>query len=293
VAQCTLSTIGNTSFAKAGAEVPLLEVVSIGSGSCGNALLIRTTATTMMVDCGVGIRRLRGALATAELGIEDIDALLVSHEHSDHVRELPRFAALRTPVLATSGTARALPLPSDVWNEMRSGIPTRVGDAEIIAIPTSHDAADPCGFLVRTPHGAVSVFTDLGAPSGAAAEAIAESDLVVIEANHDAAMVRGGPYPVHLQRRILSDTGHLSNHDCAALLTTALRGSSRLPTVWLAHLSASNNRPQLAQRTVVNGLARAGLRLDVSPLPRRDVSEWWRPEMRRAGVAQMSLGLFD
>jgi phosphoribosyl 1,2-cyclic phosphodiesterase len=96
----------------------------------------------------------------------------------------------------------------------------------------------------------VTILTDLGRPSPAAIEAIAESDLVVLEANHDEALLRRGPYPVHLQRRILSDTGHLSNTDCAELLASALRGPRRLPSVWLAHLSQTNNRPQLARQTV-------------------------------------------
>jgi hypothetical protein len=133
------------------------------------------------------------------------------------------------------------------------------------------------------------VLTDLGRASPAAAEAISESSLVVLEANHDEAVLRRGPYPAHLQRRILSDNGHLSNAACADLLATALKRSRRLPTVWLAHLSETNNRPNLAKKTVDCRLASAGLRLDVRPLPRRDVSVTWRSDMAFAGVAQLSL----
>jgi phosphoribosyl 1,2-cyclic phosphodiesterase len=270
----------------------LLEVVSIGSGSCGNALLICTGGATLLVDCGVGIRRLTAALDSWALQIASIDALLLSHEHTDHVRELPRFNSLAIPTLCSNGTATAVGLPRKHWVETRDARPVQIADVEVIAVRVSHDAAEPCGFLIRTPDGAVSVFTDLGAPPDAAAEMISESSLIVIESNHDEAMVRSGPYPVHLQRRILSPTGHLSNRACGELLASSLKGTSVLPTVWLAHLSASNNRPKLARRTVESRLAREGLRLEVEALPRRDASEWWRPGARRAGVAQMTLDLF-
>ena len=113
------------------------------------------------------------------------------------------------------------------------------------------------------------MLTDLGCPSSAATEAIAESRLVVLEANHDEAMLRRGPYPQRLQRRILSDSGHLSNAGCADLLARAIRGSTQPPTVWLAHLSETNNRPHLAKQTVQRRLAQVGLRLDLQALPRR------------------------
>ena len=102
-------------------------------------------------------------------------------------------------------------------------------------------------------------------------------------------MLRKGPYPSHLQRRILSDTGHLSNAACADLLVAALRDSRSLPTVWLAHLSETNNRPHLAQQTVARRLATCGLALDIRALPRRSASETWHSERMRPGVAQLAL----
>lgn len=125
----------------------------------------------------------------------------------------------------------------------------------------------------------------------AAAEAVQESRLVILESNHDVPMLRRGPYPVHLQRRILSDLGHLSNESCGELLASALRGSSVLPTVWLAHLSETNNRPALAKRTVQQRLNQEGIHLDVRPLPRREASETWRPHTARGGAAQLTLEL--
>jgi phosphoribosyl 1,2-cyclic phosphodiesterase len=266
-----------------------LDVTSLGSGSSGNALLVRTAETTLLVDCGVGVRRLTQTLAAHGLRLSEVNAILVSHEHSDHIRELPRFAALGTPVLGTSGTASALPVQSE--GHLTPGRPLQIADVEVSVFGVSHDAREPCGFLLRAAGSAIAVMTDLGCASGAAAEAIAEADLVVIEANHDEEMVRRGPYPRHLQRRILSDSGHLSNADCADLLAMALQPASRLPTVWLAHLSETNNRPLVALRTVERRLARAGLHLDMQALPRREAGATWRPSERKQAHAQLLLDL--
>jgi phosphoribosyl 1,2-cyclic phosphodiesterase len=269
----------------------LLEVTSLGSGSAGNALLVRTAKAVLLVDCGVGVRQLTRSLNSCGRTLADVDALLISHEHSDHIRELPRFVAKGQTILSTKGSARVTNLPAATWAETRAGRPVQVGDVEVFAIPVQHDAADPCGFLIRTPAGSVTVLTDLGSPCRGAVEAIAESRLVVLEANHDEAMLRRGPYPAHLQRRILSDSGHLSNADCGELLAEALGRSSNLPTVWLAHLSQTNNRPHLAKQTVQRHLANVGVRLDLHALPRREASETWRPDKAKAGVAQLSFDL--
>jgi phosphoribosyl 1,2-cyclic phosphodiesterase len=271
-------------------ELSPLLVTSLGSGSSGNALLVRTTDAVVLVDCGVGVRRITRALGANNTVTPRIDAVLISHEHIDHVRELPRFVATDTPVLSTKGTAFAARIPTRSWEEMRPSLPTSIAGVEVVAIPVSHDASEPCGFLIRSASGSITVLTDLGCASPVAAEAIAESHLIVLEANHDEALLRRGPYPVHLQRRILSDSGHLSNDACAALLASALRGSTRLPTVWLAHLSETNNRPHLATQAVRRRLAQAGLRLDVQALPRREISATWSPNSARSGVAQLTLG---
>jgi phosphoribosyl 1,2-cyclic phosphodiesterase len=237
------------------------------------------------------VRRLLRGLDAVGLTMADVDALLISHEHSDHIRELPRFVMQSTAVLSTRGSARAANVPAQLWEETQAERPVRIADVEVVAIPVCHDAADPCGFLIRTSAGSVTVVTDLGCPSLAAAEAIAESRLVVLEANHDEAMLRRGPYPERLQRRILSDSGHLSNAGCAELLARAIRGSTQPPTVWLAHLSETNNRPHLAKQTVQRRLTQVGLRLDLHALPRREINETWSPDTARPGVAQLSFDL--
>jgi phosphoribosyl 1,2-cyclic phosphodiesterase len=274
-------------------ESRLLAVTSLGSGSAGNALLVRTAGAVLLVDCGVGARRLLRALDTVGLTMADVDALLISHEHSDHIRELPRFVRQGTAILSTRGSARAANVPTRLWQEIRAEQPVRLADVEVVAIPVCHDAADPCGFLIRSAAGSVTVVTDLGCPCPAAVEAISESRLVVLEANHDEALLRRGPYPERLQRRILSDSGHLSNAGCADLLARAIRGSTQPPTVWLAHLSETNNRPHLAKQTVQRRLAQVGLRLDLHALPRREINETWSPDTAKPGVAQLSFDLPD
>ena len=271
----------------------MLAVTSLGSGSAGNALLVRTAEAVLLVDCGIGVRRLLRALDAVGLTVADIDAVLISHEHSDHIRELPRFVKQRTadPEHARFGARGQCPDAFVGGNAPSTSV--RLADLEIVAIPVCHDAADPCGFLIRSAAGSVTVVTDLGCPSPAAVEAIAESRLVVLEANHDEALLRRGPYPERLQRRILSDSGHLSNASCAELLARAIRGSTQPPTVWLAHLSETNNRPHLAKQTVQRRLAQVGMRLDLHALPRREINETWTPDAAKPGVAQLSFDLAD
>jgi phosphoribosyl 1,2-cyclic phosphodiesterase len=263
-------------------------VTSLGSGSSGNALLVRTGGATLLVDCGVGVRGMTRHFVAAGLDISQVDAVLLSHEHSDHVRELPRFNAQNTAIFSTRGTAIATRIPLNRWEAVNLRAPRTIADVEVLAIPVTHDASEPCGFLIRTRSGTVTVLTDLGCRSGPAAEAIAESDLVVLEANHDEALLRRGPYPRHLQRRILSDAGHLSNVDCAELLATALQGARRLPSIWLAHMSETNNRPHLAVKTVAQRLARSGLSAEILALPRRESSRTWRPEDPRQSRVQLT-----
>jgi phosphoribosyl 1,2-cyclic phosphodiesterase len=267
----------------------VLEVVSLGSGSSGNALLVQTAQTAVLVDCGIDPRRLSSALMSSGLSPERLNAILISHEHTDHVKSLARMASSGTAVIASRGTIRACNLPGLAWGEFSSGGQFTVADIEIDTISVSHDAAEPCGFFLRTAGAAMTVLTDLGMAPARAVESIAASDLVVLEANHDEVMLKRGPYTAHLKRRILSDSGHLSNTDCGELLASALRRSRHLPTVWLAHLSETNNRPLLAQSTVAQRLARDGLNPPILPLPRRRVGPVWRASETRQRVTQLSL----
>src|SRR5262249_20751938 len=153
--------------------------------------------------------------------------------------------------VATRGTHRALDVGRTPFRPIRHGDSEELGDEVVVrALGVSHDAAEPCGFCIDGDGVRLTVITDLGTADTDLCEWIATSDLIVLEANHDESLLRSGPYPSHLKRRVLSPTGHLSNGDCGALLRRALADSARPKTIWLAHLSAVNNRPDLAVATV-------------------------------------------
>lgn len=266
-------------------------VRSLGSGSSGNGLLIEGDGTSLVVDCGIGPRVLASGLRAAGRTVGELDAVLLTHEHVDHVRALPRVIKERVPVIATAGTLRAAGIAPGGAEAIALGGELAVAGASVTAIGVSHDAAEPCGYHVRLAGMAVTVVTDLGRPEPALAAYLAAADLIVIEANHDEAMLRAGPYPAHLKRRVLSATGHLSNAACGRLLLEALAGSRRRPTVWLAHLSTTNNRPTLARQTVQRAIAAGGFVAPVVPLPRHGHDLVWRPGLSSAETVQLSLPL--
>lgn len=255
---------------------PRLEVQSLGSGSSGNAFFVAHGATAVLIDCGVPYRQLAAAARRGGRHLDALDGLLLTHEHIDHVRSLPYVIAGGMPVVATPGTARMARVRSAQHVPAAADRPVIIGDLTIWALPVRHDALEPCGYLIETPSGNVTVLTDLGSWDDALVDAIRHSDLVVLEANHDEEMLRRGPYPPHLKRRVASDVGHLANATCGQALVAACAGGRATPTVWLAHLSATNNRPETAETTVQAELARCDLTLDITALPRRTAGPPWQ-----------------
>lgn len=266
-----------------------LTVRSLGSGSTGNALVVNADGCLVVVDCGIGSRALSAGLQASGHRLEDVAAVLLTHEHVDHVRSLPQVLKAGVAVVATAGTARAAALPSGRVKTLRDGMSTAVGRIEVTALAVSHDAAEPSGFHLTSGGTAITVLTDLGRPDPALNDHLAASDLIVLEANHDEAMLRAGPYPSHLKRRVLSATGHLSNADCARMLADALSDASQFPTVWLAHLSTTNNRPSIARQTVQRSLAHHGLAPTIVPLPRSGHERVWTPGQDADVTRQLAL----
>lgn len=254
----------------------MIVVRSLGSGSSGNALLVDTGDCLLVVDCGIGPRALAQGLRAAGRRFEDLDGVLLTHEHTDHVRSLPTIVARRVPVLATPGTARATRLPITGWQPVRPHATLKLGATEVTPLPVSHDAAEPCGYYLRSHSEAVTILTDLGTAHESLHDYLAASDLIVLEANHDEDMLRYGPYPAHLKRRVLSPTGHLSNAACGSLLVAALPTDGRSRTIWLAHLSTTNNRPELARAAVQAALAKREDQAEVLALPRYGQDIVWR-----------------
>jgi len=219
-----------------------------------------------------------------------LDAVVISHEHSDHVRALDSVRRRRLPVMTTGGTARMLKLDDGDYRRLTPGRPNVIGDVVLTAHATSHDATEPFGVTIIAPGGVVSILTDMGCANDAVVSACGTSDLLVIEANHDVDMLRLGPYPVHLKRRVGGDLGHLSNRQTGEILSDALTRPTRGPeTIWLAHLSAANNRPAVALETVrhIAGERLRGRTLYV--LPRLCAGPIWTPTRTTA----TQLDLFD
>jgi phosphoribosyl 1,2-cyclic phosphodiesterase len=265
-------------------------VQSFGSGSSGNALLVQCSAGSLLIDCGLSPRVLARALGSRNSRLERLDAVLLTHEHDDHVRGLTGVRLAGCPLYATEGTATALGLSHDRCRRLRFEEPVEISGLTVSTLETSHDAAQPCGFSITDGETRISLLTDLGQTDDACLESIADSQLIVIEANHDVHMLRSGPYPEYLKRRVLSARGHLSNADCGTFLARCVGDSSSTRTIWLAHLSATNNRPAVAVRAVERALMGSRMRHQIVALPRGETGPVWHPAVSTS-VAQ--LGMFD
>lgn len=248
---------------------------SFGSGSSGNALLIRAGETALLVDCGVGIKSIRSGLAAHGLGLRNLNAILVTHEHSDHIRTLPQVVTPDLPLIATRGTARAARLPEGQVEIVDAQTPASVAGATIHALPVRHDASDPCGFHIEIAGARITVLTDLGSWQDHLVDAVAASDLVLLEANYNDTMLRNGPYPAYLKRRVASAVGHLGNDACGRAIAPVVRHRGGATTWWLSHLSQTNNTPHQAEREVRESLHHAGVDANLSALPRRSEGPVW------------------
>lgn len=234
----------------------------LASGSTGNALYIETDEVRLLVDAGLSGRQLEQLLAEHRIGLNQLDAILISHEHIDHVKGVGVLARrYQLPVYANSGTWRAMPaqvgeIPEGQCRVFETGRWFRIGDLEIESFPTSHDAAEPVGFCFYHGEAKLGLATDLGYVSRKVMEKVRDSHILILEANHDVEMLRMSRYPWEVKRRILSDTGHLSNESAGDALLEILKMGSAIRQVFLAHLSQENNLQELAHLTVEHCLRR-------------------------------------
>ena len=235
-----------------------LTFCAIASGSSGNSYMVRSDETVLLVDAGISGKRIKEGLEKGGTSLHAVDAILVTHEHSDHIRSLGimqrKCPAAR--VWSNIGTFRRI--SGDVEDGRHSTFTTgesfRIGDITVYPFPVSHDAAEPVGFVFRKGDSQIAIVTDTGYVSNEIFEAIRGSDLIILEANHDENVLRYCRYPFHVKQRILSDHGHLCNEAAADCIEHLLRKDPKLPVFLLAHLSKENNTPDMALITVRNAL---------------------------------------
>ncbi len=238
----------------------MAEFVSLYSGSSGNCSVVKSDGHYLLIDMGKGVRTTSAALKALELPISDCGGILVTHEHSDHVKGLGTF--LKRYPLPVYGSAATLDfldangiVPPSCELVAIDGREEDICGFGVRAFPTSHDV--PCvGYRIETPDGkTMSIATDLGVLTAAVHEALAGCDLVALESNYDLHMLRCGPYPYYLRARIESSRGHLSNDECSAKLLELIQEGCR--RFALCHLSQENNTPALALQTVFSTLGAA------------------------------------
>ena len=246
-----------------------LRVVFLGSGSGGNAVAVTDGITTVLIDCGFSAREVARRMSLVGLDADQVTAVFLTHEHSDHLRGVEVFSRRHScDVYATTGTRRAAGLDAmaaTVYGIV-GGEETLIGTLAVVPFRTSHDAAEPVGFRVTTPGGMTfGLATDTGVLTPEAAEALADVDILGLESNHDLKMLEAGPYPGFLKRRILSPDGHLSNPDAADAVEAL--ASNRLRRVVAVHRSDTNNTASLARRTLLARMAAIGLDVPVDVAP--------------------------
>jgi phosphoribosyl 1,2-cyclic phosphodiesterase len=251
--------------------VKTVRICSIASGSNGNAYYIEYGEEAILVDAGISAKQILKRATQRKIDINRVKAVFVSHEHSDHVRGLHVLCdRLNIPAYMTRGTVEGMrtyympknpPIRIDV-----DGI-TCIGDMKVHSFSKPHDVIEPCSFRVECGEINIGVFTDIGCSCEGLMENLSKCHVAFLESNYDEEMLRAGKYPAQLKQRILSDKGHLSNAQAADIVRTV--DAPNLHTLILSHLSADNNRPQIA----LKAFAEFADRINISTASRYEAGE--------------------
>lgn len=233
-----------------------MELCSIASGSSGNCICVGTESCHVLIDAGISGKRIEAGLNSVGLKTEEMQGILVTHEHSDHIQGLGVLARrYGLPLYATAGTIDAIlrmksvgKIDESLFREVQPEVAFDIGDLTVEPIAISHDAAEPVAYKFRQNEKSLAVLTDLGKYDGQIVEKIRDMDVLFLESNHDVHMLQAGAYPYPLKQRILGDRGHLSNEVCGRLLGEVLHDDVK--AIFLGHLSKENNYPELAYETV-------------------------------------------
>lgn len=233
-----------------------MEFCSIASGSSGNCIYVGDGTTHLIVDAGISGKRIEAGLNRIGLKGSELDGILVTHEHSDHIQGLGVMARrYGLPIYATEGTLAAIrrisglgAIPPELFTAISEDVEFSLGDMRVRPIRISHDAAQPVAYRLTSGKKSAAVMTDLGYFDDYIVRSLEGLDILLLEANHDIRMLEAGPYPYPLKQRILGKKGHLSNDSAGRLLCRVLNNNIR--KVFLGHLSKENNYAQLAYETV-------------------------------------------
>jgi len=267
----------------AGGSIPLksaerfrllsLHFISLGSGSNGNATLVRVADTLLLVDAGFSAKALCDRMSSVGISAEDLTAILISHEHSDHVKGVSVLARkYQIPVWLTRGTFNRLKdVKLPVVDFFHPHASFCIGDAEVSPYPIPHDAAEPCQFVVSDGSRRFAIATDLGFVTPYVRQHLRGVDALLLESNYDGDMLKNGSYPFALRGRIDGRYGHLSNDQAAEFASSVEHAG--LQRLYLGHLSENNNTPDCAYTAVANRLQRGGDNVQV--LKRAEAGEWF------------------
>ena len=249
---------------------------ALGSGSSGNSLVLESEGRNLLVDAGFSCRELERRLGTVGAAPQGCAAVLLTHEHQDHVRGAVRFSRRhQVPIYATEGTLQGLRLSPHAPTPqlLAAGRQVEIGPFQVEPFAVPHDAREPVGFVIETSDGLrLGLAADVGESLPRIWQQLEDLDALVLEANHDLEMLMRGPYPWHLKQRIAGDRGHLSNADAAGGLERVL--CDRLSSIMLYHLSRVNNRPMLAEDAIAGRLTKLGADLHLQVSDQFQPSEW-------------------
>ena len=244
----------------------MLHFICFGSGSSGNCYYLFTETTHILIDIGVGTRTLKKHFADYGLSLNNLGAVLLTHDHADHVKSAGSISAdLFLPVYSTREVHHGIENSYSVTNKIKAGYaryivkgePFLIGDIEVTPFGVPHDSADNVGYCIRHAGVTFCLMTDVGHVTEEMQKYISQANYLVLEANYERERLLAGPYPEYLKERIMSPTGHLSNKECGE--TLAQYATPALRHVWLAHLSEENNHPELALKTVEHELRSVGI----------------------------------
>lgn len=243
-----------------------ITICPLSSGSSGNCILVRTGNANILVDCGLTGKKAESELEKAGVSPREIDAIIVTHEHIDHISGVGILCRRYSiPIYATIGTWQAMinsvgKIPTNLIHYIAPDVHFKIKECTVTPFKTSHDAAESIGLVFSDGVKSGGIATDLGTVTKHIYDLLSQCSVLLIEANHDEAMLECGPYPQNLKNRILSDCGHLSNRVCGAFCAKLVREGC-VRQITLGHLSSDNNTPQLAYNTVCQSIEATGFKV--------------------------------